>query len=98
MVAGQPEAIDAVADVVMVLQRGWAIRASRSQPAVRGAHRVGKTETAKALARYLFGSADRLVRFDMSELASPDSVSRWSARPGGSRASWRWPCGRSPSA
>src|SRR5262249_11485754 len=28
---------------------------------------VGKTEIAKALAEFLFGSPDRLIRFDMSE-------------------------------
>ncbi|MFB6376134.1 MAG: AAA family ATPase, partial [Bradymonadaceae bacterium] len=35
---------------------------------------VGKTQTALALADYLFGSEDRLLRFDMSEYQD-----RWSA-------------------
>ncbi|MCB9563583.1 MAG: AAA family ATPase [Kofleriaceae bacterium] len=37
---------------------------------------VGKTELAKQLARYLFGSAERLVRVDMSEYAAPGSAQR----------------------
>jgi ATP-dependent Clp protease ATP-binding subunit ClpC len=37
---------------------------------------VGKTETAKALARDLFGSDDRLIRLDMSELSGPGAPSR----------------------
>ena len=37
---------------------------------------VGKTECAKALARFLFGDADRLLRFDMNEFLSPGSASR----------------------
>ena len=37
---------------------------------------VGKTELAKQLARYLFGSADRLIRLDMSEYMTPGSAQR----------------------
>ncbi len=37
---------------------------------------VGKTETARALAEFLFGSADRMIRFDMSEFQTPGSVLR----------------------
>jgi ATP-dependent Clp protease ATP-binding subunit ClpC len=37
---------------------------------------VGKTELAKELSRFLFGSAERLVRIDMSELMLPGSVAR----------------------
>jgi ATP-dependent Clp protease ATP-binding subunit ClpC len=37
---------------------------------------VGKTELAKELSRFLFGSAERLVRLDMSELMLSSSVSR----------------------
>ena len=37
---------------------------------------VGKTEMAKALAEFLFGSVDRLTRFDMSEYADPVAVRR----------------------
>ncbi|HYG74076.1 MAG TPA: AAA family ATPase [Planctomycetota bacterium] len=37
---------------------------------------VGKTQCAKALAEYLFGSAERLVRFDLNEFVAEDSVAR----------------------
>ncbi len=37
---------------------------------------VGKTELAKQLARYLFGDADRLLRYDMSEFHLPGSAQR----------------------
>jgi ATP-dependent Clp protease ATP-binding subunit ClpC len=37
---------------------------------------VGKTETAKALAEYLFSSPDRMVRIDMSEYADPWAAGR----------------------
>lgn len=37
---------------------------------------VGKTETAKALAAVYFGSAERMIRLDMTEYQSADSVNR----------------------
>lgn len=37
---------------------------------------VGKTELAKLVARYMFGSEERLSRFDMSEYATPYEVQR----------------------
>lgn len=37
---------------------------------------VGKTETAKALARVFFGGADKMIRFDMSEFNSPTATER----------------------
>lgn len=35
---------------------------------------VGKTQTAKVLAEEYFGSADRIIRVDLNEYSSPDSV------------------------
>ena len=37
---------------------------------------VGKTETARALAEFLFADESRMVRFDMSEYQDPDAMSR----------------------
>src|SRR5262249_1288312 len=37
---------------------------------------VGKTECARALARYLFGADDRLLRFDLNEYGEPGSAAR----------------------
>ncbi len=44
---------------------------------------VGKTELAKALADFLFGSADALVRCDMSEFSEPNTVARLIGAPPG---------------
>jgi ATP-dependent Clp protease ATP-binding subunit ClpC len=37
---------------------------------------TGKTEIAKTLAEFLFGSSDRMIRIDMSELKTPESLDR----------------------
>lgn len=37
---------------------------------------VGKTETAKALAKAYFGDESRMIRFDMSEFQMPNSIDR----------------------
>ena len=37
---------------------------------------TGKTEIAKAFSEFVFGSADRLVRLDMSEYQTPESLDR----------------------
>jgi ATP-dependent Clp protease ATP-binding subunit ClpB len=42
-----------------------------------GSTGVGKTETAKALARFLFDSENALIRFDMSEYIEKHSVSKF---------------------
>jgi len=44
---------------------------------------VGKTETAKALAEYLFGSEDAMIRFDMSEFMEKHTVSKLIGAPPG---------------
>lgn len=41
-----------------------------------GSSGVGKTETAKALANFLFGNENALIRFDMSEYMEKSSVAR----------------------
>ncbi|MFT3706370.1 MAG: AAA family ATPase [Archangium sp.] len=82
-VAGQPEAIEAVTDAVLALQLSLQ---DTEKPLANylfvGPTGVGKTETAKALARYLFGSSERLVRFDMSELSTPGAIARLVGSPG----------------
>ncbi|BDS12653.1 AAA family ATPase [Aureispira anguillae] len=37
---------------------------------------VGKTEMAKVLAQFMFGSRDKMIRFDMSEYSTPYAVAR----------------------
>ena len=48
-----------------------------------GSTGVGKTETAKALAQFLFDSTDSLIRIDMSEYMEKHSVSRLIGAPPG---------------
>ncbi len=76
-IIGQQGALGAAADVVCVA------KARLNDPGrplatllFLGPTGVGKTQTAKALAAYLFGDADRLVRFDMNEFVSPASAAR----------------------
>lgn len=47
---------------------------------------VGKTELAKQLARYLFGSEERMIRLDMSEYMSPGAAARLLDASPGSRS------------
>lgn len=74
-VIGQDEAVDAVVDRVAMLKAG--LTDSTKPVAVflfAGPTGTGKTELAKTLAEFLFGSADRLIRLDMSEFQSLESM------------------------
>jgi ATP-dependent Clp protease ATP-binding subunit ClpC len=74
-VIGQDEAVDAVVDRVAMLKAG--LTDSTKPVAVflfAGPTGTGKTELAKTLAEFLFGSPDRLIRFDMSEFQSVESM------------------------
>jgi ATP-dependent Clp protease ATP-binding subunit ClpB len=83
-VVGQEEAVDAVAGAVLRARAGLA---DRRQPLgsflFLGPTGVGKTETAKALARELFDDETHLIRLDMSEYMEPHSVSRLIGAPPG---------------
>ncbi|MEZ4322283.1 MAG: AAA family ATPase [Myxococcota bacterium] len=69
-VVGQVEAVRALVDLVLVVKAGLA---DPGRPLgsflLAGPTGVGKTESAKALAEWLFGDASRLLRLDMSEFA-----------------------------
>lgn len=89
-VIGQDHAISAVAGAVR------ASRAGLSDPnrpvgvfLFLGPSGVGKTELAKALAAFLFGSENALLRFDMSEFHDEHTVARLIGAPPGYRDSQR---------
>jgi ATP-dependent Clp protease ATP-binding subunit ClpB len=83
-VAGQEEAIGAVADAV---RRSRAGLQDPKRPVgsfiFLGTTGVGKTELAKALAEFLFNDENALVRIDMSEYQERHSVSRLIGAPPG---------------
>lgn len=83
-VAGQREAIRAVADAV---RRGRAGLQDPKRPVgsflFLGTTGVGKTELAKALADFLFNDEQAMVRIDMSEYQEAHAVSRLIGAPPG---------------
>ncbi len=76
-VVGQDEAIKAVSRAI---KRNKAGLSDRNRPIgsflFLGPTGVGKTQTAKALAKFLFDSEKSLIRFDMTEYMEKHSVSR----------------------
>ncbi len=81
---GQPDAVRTVTDLVTIVKAGLN---DPHKPLgclfFVGPTGVGKTEMAKALAEYLFGSQDRMIRFDMSEYAEPYNIGRLIGSPDG---------------
>jgi ATP-dependent Clp protease ATP-binding subunit ClpB len=83
-VVGQSEAVEAVSNAIRRARSGLS---DPNRPTgsflFLGPTGVGKTELCKTLAAFLFDSADRLVRFDMSEYMEKHSVSRLIGAPPG---------------
>ena len=83
-VVGQNEAIDAIANAI---RRSRAGLSDPDRPIgsflFLGPTGVGKTESCKALANFLFDSVDNMVRIDMSEFMEKHSVSRLVGAPPG---------------
>jgi ATP-dependent Clp protease ATP-binding subunit ClpB len=83
-VIGQPEAVEAVADAV---RRSRAGLQDPNRPIgsfiFLGPTGVGKTETARALAEFLFDDEQAMVRIDMSEYMEKHAVSRLIGAPPG---------------
>jgi ATP-dependent Clp protease ATP-binding subunit ClpC len=83
-VVGQDEAVSAVSRAI---RRGRTGLKDPNRPLgafmFLGPTGVGKTETAKALAEFLFGDEEHLIRVDMSEFMEKHTVSRLIGSPPG---------------
>ena len=76
-VVGQDAAIEALADVVSVAKaRLNAADRPLAALLLLGPTGVGKTQCARALAAFLFGHEDNLVRLDMNEFNAPGAAER----------------------
>ena len=75
-IVGHRETIAKVASVLKRNYAGFASKRPMGSFLFMGPTGVGKTELARALADALFGSADALVRLDMSECAEQTGVAR----------------------
>jgi len=83
-IVGQHDAIEAVSKAIRRTRAGLK---DPKRPAgsfiFLGPSGVGKTETAKALAEFLFGDEDALIQIDMSEYMEKHAVSRLVGSPPG---------------
>ena len=83
-VVGQPEAVQAVAEVV---RRGFSGVRDEGRPVASllfaGPTGVGKTELCRVLAEELFGSKEAMIRLDMTEYMEKQAVSQLIGAPPG---------------
>ncbi|MFM8407784.1 MAG: AAA family ATPase [Pirellulaceae bacterium] len=87
-IVGQVHAVREVVNTVALVKAGLA---DPSKPLsvllFVGPTGVGKTELAKTLAEYVFGTSSRLIRFDMSEYQDYGGVERFLGAPGAAMVS-----------
>jgi ATP-dependent Clp protease ATP-binding subunit ClpB len=83
-VYGQQEPLHEVAQTLISSHAGLS---DQSRPLgsfiLKGPSGVGKTETAKSLARFFFGNEENLIRLDMSEYSEKHSVAKLIGAPAG---------------
>jgi len=83
MVIGQPQAADAIAEIIVRNANMLGQRGAMGVLLFVGPSGVGKTEMARATAELLFGSPDEMIRVDMGEYIEKHSVSRLLGAPAG---------------
>ena len=83
-VFGQSEALHEISEVLVTAHAGLS---DPTRPLgsflLQGPSGVGKTETAKALAQFLFDNEENLIRFDLSEFSEKHSVAKLIGAPAG---------------
>ncbi len=83
-VLGQQEALMEISDTLIAAHAGLS---DQTRPLgsflLMGPSGVGKTETAKALAKFLFGNERHLIRIDLSEYSEAHSVAKLIGAPPG---------------
>lgn len=83
-VFGQNHAIEEISDILLTSYAGLS---DKTKPMgsfmLLGPTGVGKTETAKAIAKELFDSEDNLIRLDLSEYSEKHSVAKLIGAPAG---------------
>lgn len=76
-IKGQPSAVDSIIERLAMMKAGLT---DPDRPIgvllFAGPTGTGKTEVAKVLGEYLFGTADRVIRIDMSELVGHQGLAR----------------------
>jgi ATP-dependent Clp protease ATP-binding subunit ClpC len=83
-IAGQEEAVNAIAKAVRRARAGIKdVRRPMGVFLFLGPTGVGKTEMARTLAEFMFGTEDSLIRIDMSEFMEKFAVSRLVGAPPG---------------
>jgi len=83
-ITGQDEAISRISQRLLMAHTGMGRKSGPlSVFLFLGPTGVGKTETAKAVAEFLFGSEANLIRFDMSEYMEEHSVAKLIGSPPG---------------
>lgn len=76
-IVGQKDAISEVSEALRRLRAGLNNKTKPISFLFLGPTGVGKTQTAKSLSNIYYGGEDKMIRFDMSEYSTEDSVKRF---------------------